>query len=42
VREPEEVAPALQRGLKQVHNGTPALVAMMLPTPMEESKLAKK
>ncbi len=42
VREPEEVAPALQRGLKQVHNGTPALVAMMLPTPMEESSLAKK
>ncbi len=42
VREPEEVAPALQRGLKQVHSGTPALVAMMLPTPMEESELAKK
>ncbi len=42
VREAEEVAPALQRGLKQVHNGTPALVAMMLPTPMEESELAKK
>ena len=42
VREAEEVAPALQRGMKQVHNGTPALVAMMLPTPMEENQLAKK
>ena len=42
MREPEEVAPALQRGLKHVHDGTPALVAMMLPTPMEESQFAKK
>ncbi|NIO08196.1 MAG: thiamine pyrophosphate-requiring protein [Deltaproteobacteria bacterium] len=42
VREPEEVAPALERAMKNVHNGTPALVAMMLPTPMEEEQLAKK
>ena len=41
VKEPEEVAPALERAMKQVHSGTPALVAAILPTPMEERKLGK-
>jgi acetolactate synthase I/II/III large subunit len=39
VREPEEVAPALQRGLDQVRKGTPALIAAYLPTLVEEMKL---
>jgi len=41
VREPEEVARALERGMKHVRNGTPALIAAMLPTPMEEQTLGK-
>ena len=41
VHEPEEVGPALQRALNHTRNGTPALVVMMLPTPMEESRLSK-
>ena len=36
VHEPEEVGPALRRGLEQVRNGTPAVVAVMLPTLVEE------
>jgi acetolactate synthase-1/2/3 large subunit len=39
VREPEEVGPALRRGLEQVRNGTPAVVAVMLPTLVEEMSL---
>jgi acetolactate synthase-1/2/3 large subunit len=39
VREPEEVAPALQRALEQTRNGTPALVAAYLPTLVEEMEL---
>jgi acetolactate synthase-1/2/3 large subunit len=40
VREAEEVGPALRRGLDHVRNGSPALIAMMLPTPMEERRQA--
>ena len=36
VHEPEEVGPALRRGLEQVRNGTPAVVAVMLPTLVED------
>jgi acetolactate synthase-1/2/3 large subunit len=39
VREPEEVAPALKRGLDYVRKGTPALIAAYLPTLVEEMKL---
>ena len=39
VHEPEEVGPALRRGLEQVRNGTPAVVAVMLPTLVEEMGL---
>src|SRR5262245_36855603 len=39
VREPEEVAPALRRGLDYVRRGTPALIAAYLPTHVEEMKL---
>jgi len=36
VREPEEVGPALRRAMEHVHNGMPAVVAVMLPTIPEE------
>jgi acetolactate synthase-1/2/3 large subunit len=36
VTEPEEVGPALRRGLDQVHRGTPAVVAVDLPTLVEQ------
>jgi acetolactate synthase-1/2/3 large subunit len=39
VREPEELAPALQRGLQHVRNGSPAIIACWLPTPIEELQL---
>lgn len=39
VREPEEVGPALERALKHVRDGTPAVVAVMLPTIPEEMRL---
>ena len=39
VREPEEVGPALKRGLDYVRRGTPALIAAYLPTHVEEMKL---
>src|SRR6266571_7232774 len=39
VREPEEVGPALKRGLDHVRRGTPALIAAYLPTHVEEMKL---
>jgi acetolactate synthase I/II/III large subunit len=39
VREADEVGPALRRGLDQVRRGTPALVAVMLPTLVEEMAL---
>jgi acetolactate synthase-1/2/3 large subunit len=35
VRAPEEVGPALHRGLEQTRRGTPALIAVMLPTLVE-------
>ena len=40
VREADEVGPALRRGLEQTRRGTPALVAVMLPTLVEEMALA--
>ena len=42
VREPEEVGPALKRGLEQVRRGTPALIAAYLPTLVEEMSLAAR
>ena len=39
VREPEEVGPALGRGLEQVRNGSPAVIAAYLPTTVEEMSL---
>ncbi|HLG71749.1 MAG TPA: thiamine pyrophosphate-requiring protein [Chloroflexota bacterium] len=36
VTEPEEVGPALKRGLEQTRRGTPALVAVDLPTLVEQ------
>ena len=36
VREPEEVGPALRRGLEQVRKGYPAIIAAYLPTLVEE------
>lgn len=39
VEEPEQVGPALQRALKEVRNGIPAVVAVMLPTLVEEMTL---
>ena len=39
VREPEEVGPALHRALEYVRNGTPAVVAAVLPTLVEEMSL---
>ena len=40
VSEAEEVGPALRRGLDQVRNGTPAIIAAKIPTAVEEMKLA--
>lgn len=42
VREPEEVGPALKRGLDYVRKGTPALIAAYLPTLVEEMSLAQR
>jgi acetolactate synthase-1/2/3 large subunit len=42
VSEPEEVGPALRRGLEQVRRGTPALIAAYLPTLVEEMSLATR
>ena len=39
VSEPEEVGPALRRALEYVRNGTPAVVAAVLPTLVEEMNL---
>ena len=39
VQEPEEVGPALKRAMKQVRDGTPAVVAVMLPTIPEEMRM---
>jgi acetolactate synthase I/II/III large subunit len=39
VSEPDEVGPALKRGLEQVHKGTPALIAAYLPTLVDEMTL---
>jgi thiamine pyrophosphate-dependent acetolactate synthase large subunit-like protein len=38
-KESEEVGPALQRALKVVRDGTPAVVAVMLPTIPEEMEM---
>ena len=39
VSEPEQVRPALRRGLEQTRNGTPAVIAVILPTLVEEMSL---
>ena len=39
VSEPEQLAPALKRGLDYTRKGTPALVAVTLPTLVEEMEL---
>ena len=36
VTEPEEVGPALRRGLEQTRRGTPAVIAVDLPTLIEQ------
>ncbi len=41
VKEPEDVAPALKRGLDQVRRGSPAVIAAYLPTLVEEMKFGK-
>jgi thiamine pyrophosphate-dependent acetolactate synthase large subunit-like protein len=41
VREPDEVAPALKRGLEHVRRGSPAIIAAYLPTLVEEMKFGK-
>ena len=40
VSEPEEVGSALRRGLAQVRNGVPAVIAATLPTLIEEAQLS--
>ena len=39
VYEADEVGPALRRGLEQVRNGTPALIAAKIPTGVQEMNL---
>jgi acetolactate synthase-1/2/3 large subunit len=40
VREPEEMGPALRRGLNAVRNGSPAVIGVWLPTLVEEMTLS--
>lgn len=40
VSEPQEVGPALRRGLEQVRKGYPAIISVWLPTLVEEMKMA--
>jgi acetolactate synthase-1/2/3 large subunit len=37
VKDPAEVGPALQRGLKQIRNGTPAVIAVWLPKVLQDT-----
>jgi acetolactate synthase-1/2/3 large subunit len=39
VREPEQVGPALRRGLDAVRKGSPAIIAVWLPTLVEEMSM---
>ena len=39
VYEAEEVGPALRRGLDQVRNGTPAIIAAKIPTSVQEMRM---
>jgi acetolactate synthase-1/2/3 large subunit len=41
VHEPEDVGPALRRGLEQVRKGYPAVIAIWLPTHVEEMSLPR-
>jgi acetolactate synthase I/II/III large subunit len=41
VREPEELGPALRRGLESVRKGSPAIISAHLPTIVEEMALDK-
>ena len=36
VRDPAQMAPALQRGLAQIRNGIPAVIAVWLPRMLQE------
>ena len=40
VSEPDQVGPALSRGLEQVRKGHPAIISVWLPTLVEEMKMA--
>ena len=40
VNEPDEVGPALRRGMDQVRKGNPSIIAVWLPTIVEEMKMA--
>jgi thiamine pyrophosphate-dependent acetolactate synthase large subunit-like protein len=40
VSDPDELAPVLQRALAQARQGTPALIAALLPTIPEEMTLS--
>jgi acetolactate synthase I/II/III large subunit len=42
VSEPEEVGPAIQRAIKHVRDGTPAVVAVSLPTLPEEMRTRRE
>jgi acetolactate synthase-1/2/3 large subunit len=38
VTDPAEIGPALRRGMDEVHKGTPALIAVRMPTAPDEAK----
>ncbi|HWO40747.1 MAG TPA: thiamine pyrophosphate-requiring protein [Candidatus Eisenbacteria bacterium] len=42
VRDPERLAPALQRGLECVRQGAPAIISAHLPTTIEEMRLRQR
>jgi len=42
VSEPENLAPALRRGLDCVRQGSPAIISAHLPTVVEEMSLSRK
>jgi thiamine pyrophosphate-dependent acetolactate synthase large subunit-like protein len=40
VNQPDQVGPALRRGLEQVRKGHPAVISIWLPTHVEEMEMA--
>jgi hypothetical protein len=42
VTEASEVGPALERGLREVRNGSPAVIAVHVPAPLGSSGFAQK